>query len=153
VDALTLDHAPPKRSLFSISPINRRRWQNYKRNRRGYWAMWLFAVLFFISLFADTAPGISFSRPTRHLLCAPTNVQAEVLVPDPIPLDSIMAIAVADEEQAKREICRATLQGLSVDKDILVVPDFYRTTRLARTIQSGNRVSEISFDSGGRHGQ
>ncbi len=107
----------------------------------------------FISLFANTAPGITFTRPSRHLACAATNVQAEVLVPDPIPLDDITAIAVADEEQAKREICRATLQGLSIDKDILVVPDFYRTTGLARTIQSGNRVNEIIFDNGGCHGQ
>ena len=107
----------------------------------------------FISLFANTAPGISFTRPSRHLPCAATNVQAEVLVPDPIPLDEITAIAVADEEQARRETCRATLQGLSIDKDILVVPDFYRTTGLARTIQSGNRVNEVIFDNGGRHGQ
>jgi len=107
----------------------------------------------FISLFADTAPGISFSRPAGHLSCAPTNIQAEVLVPDPIPIDDITAIAVADEDQARREICRASLQGLSIDKDILVVPDFYQRQRLARTIQRGNRVNEIIFDNGGDHGQ
>ena len=38
---------------FALSPLNRRRWQNFKRNRRGYWAMWLFLVLFFVSLFAE----------------------------------------------------------------------------------------------------
>jgi len=30
-----------------------RRWENFKRNRRGYWALWLFLVLFFVSLFAE----------------------------------------------------------------------------------------------------
>src|SRR5437879_12232771 len=37
---------------FQPSPINRRRWQNFKANRRGYWSFWIFLVLFAISLFA-----------------------------------------------------------------------------------------------------
>jgi microcin C transport system permease protein len=47
------DAPPPKRGLFNLSPLNQRRWQNFKRNRRGYWAMWLFMVLFLVSLFAE----------------------------------------------------------------------------------------------------
>ena len=43
----------PKRRLFNVSPLNQRRWENFKRNRRGYWAMWLFMVLFVVSLFAE----------------------------------------------------------------------------------------------------
>jgi microcin C transport system permease protein len=43
----------PKRGLFNLSPLNKRRWQNFKRNRRGYWAMWIFMVLFIVSLFAE----------------------------------------------------------------------------------------------------
>lgn len=35
------------------SPINQRRWRNFKANRRGYFALWLFGVLFFVSLFAE----------------------------------------------------------------------------------------------------
>ena len=35
------------------SPLNRRRWQNFKANRRGYWSFWIFLVLFFVSLFAE----------------------------------------------------------------------------------------------------
>src|SRR6185295_4658681 len=42
-----------KRKLFNVSPLNQRRWQNFKRNRRGYWALWIFLVLFFVSLFAE----------------------------------------------------------------------------------------------------
>ena len=30
-----------------------RRWQNFKANRRGYWSLWVFLVLFVISLFAE----------------------------------------------------------------------------------------------------
>ena len=38
---------------FSLSPLNRRRWQNFKSNRRGFWSLWIFLILFFVSLFAE----------------------------------------------------------------------------------------------------
>ena len=44
---------PPSRRPLAPSPLNRRRWQNFKSNRRGYWSFWLFTALFFISLFAE----------------------------------------------------------------------------------------------------
>ena len=43
----------PERRWIEISPLNRRRWQNFKANRRGYWSLWIFLALFFISLFAE----------------------------------------------------------------------------------------------------
>jgi microcin C transport system permease protein len=44
---------PPSRHRIVISPLNKRRWENFKANRRGYWALWLFLVLFILSLFAE----------------------------------------------------------------------------------------------------
>ncbi|MDE2467713.1 MAG: ABC transporter permease, partial [Bradyrhizobium sp.] len=44
---------PMTHHRFSPSPLNRRRWQNFKSNRRGYWSLWIFLILFFISLFAE----------------------------------------------------------------------------------------------------
>jgi microcin C transport system permease protein len=44
---------PPEGRLIAISPINKRRWENFKANRRGYWSLWLFLALFVISLFAE----------------------------------------------------------------------------------------------------
>lgn len=44
---------PPSRHPLRLSPLNRRRWQNFKSNRRGYWSLWIFLILFFISLFAE----------------------------------------------------------------------------------------------------
>lgn len=38
---------------MALSPVNRRRWQNFKANRRGYAALWLFLTLFGISLFSE----------------------------------------------------------------------------------------------------
>ena len=43
----------PKRKFFSLSPLNQRRWRNFKKNRRALWSMWIFAVLFGLSLFAE----------------------------------------------------------------------------------------------------
>jgi|TARA_R110000787_G_scaffold79277_6_gene173350 microcin C transport system permease protein len=37
----------------ALSPLNQRRWRNFVRNRRAYWSLWIFAVLFGISLFAE----------------------------------------------------------------------------------------------------
>ncbi len=36
-----------------LSPINQRRWQNFKANRRGYWSLWIFSILFVLSLFTE----------------------------------------------------------------------------------------------------
>jgi microcin C transport system permease protein len=44
---------PPENRPLVMSPINRRRWQNFKSNRRGYWSLWIFLTLFIISLFAE----------------------------------------------------------------------------------------------------
>jgi len=38
---------------MALSPLNQRRWRNFTRNRRAYWSMWIFAVVFFLSLFAE----------------------------------------------------------------------------------------------------
>jgi len=43
----------PAPGRFALSPLNRRRWDNFKRNRRGYVSLWVFSVLFVISLFAE----------------------------------------------------------------------------------------------------
>ncbi len=36
-----------------VSPITRRRLENFRANRRGWWSMWIFLVLFIVSLFAE----------------------------------------------------------------------------------------------------
>ncbi|MEQ9177860.1 MAG: ABC transporter permease, partial [Nitratireductor sp.] len=45
------DAAAPRRGW--LSPLNQRRWQNFKANRRGYWSLWIFLVLFVLSMFAE----------------------------------------------------------------------------------------------------
>jgi microcin C transport system permease protein len=43
----------PPAGRFTLSPLNQRRWQNFKTNRRGYWSLWIFLVLFVVTLFAE----------------------------------------------------------------------------------------------------
>lgn len=37
----------------TLSPITQKRLTQFKANRRGYWSLWIFAVLFFVTLFAE----------------------------------------------------------------------------------------------------
>ena len=44
---------PPNVRRPRFSPLNQRRWRNFKANRRGYWSLWFFLVLFVLSLFSE----------------------------------------------------------------------------------------------------
>jgi microcin C transport system permease protein len=62
--------APPKKGL--LNPTNLRRWENFKANRRGYWSLWIFLVIFVLSLFAE------FIANDRPILAS---YKGEILVP------------------------------------------------------------------------
>ncbi len=52
------DAPPPvvpetRRGWFTLSPLNQRRWRNFRRNGRAYWSLMIFLVLFGLSLFAE----------------------------------------------------------------------------------------------------
>jgi len=36
-----------------LSPLNQRRLQNFRANRRAVWSLWIFSTLFILSLFAE----------------------------------------------------------------------------------------------------
>lgn len=38
---------------MALSPLNRRRWANFKANRRSFWSLWIFLAVFGLSLFAE----------------------------------------------------------------------------------------------------
>ena len=40
-------------ALIRLSPLNQRRWRNFRNNRRAFWSLVVFCVLFFLSLFAE----------------------------------------------------------------------------------------------------
>ena len=38
---------------MALSPLNQRRWRNFRRNGRAFWSLIIFSVLFGLSLFAE----------------------------------------------------------------------------------------------------
>ena len=38
---------------MALSPLNQRRWRNFKANRRAFWSLWIFLMLFGLSLVAE----------------------------------------------------------------------------------------------------
>ncbi len=44
--------SPPRRRPW-LSPLNRRRWRNFRHNRRAFWSLIIFSALFGLSLFAE----------------------------------------------------------------------------------------------------
>ncbi len=36
-----------------MSPLNQERWHRFRKNRRGYWSLWIFLALFAVSLVSD----------------------------------------------------------------------------------------------------
>jgi microcin C transport system permease protein len=63
---------PPRRTRFTLSPINKRRWANFKKNKRGAWSLVIFLVIFVLSLFAEF---IANDRPILAMY------KGELLVP------------------------------------------------------------------------
>lgn len=53
-----LDLPAPDRGW--LNPLNQRRWRNFKANRRALWSLWLFAILYGLTLFA---PFLANDRP------------------------------------------------------------------------------------------
>ena len=45
---------------MALSPLNQRRWRNFKKNRRAFWSLWIFMVLFTLSLFAEF---LAYNKP------------------------------------------------------------------------------------------
>lgn len=52
----------PEPPVGWISPLNRRRWRNFRANRRAFWSLWLFLILYGLTLFA---PLLANDRPLR----------------------------------------------------------------------------------------
>ena len=53
--AAAQNRTPPQTSALAdrLSPLNARRLHNFCANRRGFWSLWIFLVMFVLSLFAE----------------------------------------------------------------------------------------------------
>jgi microcin C transport system permease protein len=52
-DAAPLAPVLEQKGWIKLTPINQRRLNNFRANRRGTWAFWIFLILFFTTLFAE----------------------------------------------------------------------------------------------------
>ena len=52
MQAATSQNITPEKRPF-LSPLNQRRWSNFKKNRRGFYSLWIFLILFVLTLFAE----------------------------------------------------------------------------------------------------
>lgn len=97
------------------------------------------------SMFPSSARG--YPRKASQLLCSPTDIQAEVLVPGPIPLNQIIGMAMRSEEQVETELIRWETVGLKrPDIPIFIAPLLYSKIELRDRIWQGKRPDENFYD-------
>jgi hypothetical protein len=100
------------------------------------------------SMFAPRIQGAGgkvFTRRTTHLACSPTDMQAEVLVPGPIPIDAIQGMVMSTEKQAQTERARWDSLGLTPPGvPMMVAPDLFDKMSLTNHIWTGRRPIETS---------
>jgi hypothetical protein len=101
----------------------------------------------FEGMFAPSVAGShghTFVRSSRHLLCCPTDEQAELLIPDGIGLGAIIGVAVSSEEQARNEHTRMSLLGVPEGRfTFIVAPTLYDKRKLSQCIRAGRRPLEV----------
>jgi hypothetical protein len=106
----------------------------------------------FRAMFSGTVPGAygrTFIREKSHLMCSPTDDQAEVLVHDQIALHHIKGLVVSTETQARNELARCRLSGVDLGCIPLIVSSvFYEKQNLSSSIRRGERPWEAVFESG-----
>jgi len=108
----------------------------------------------FLGLFEDSvlgAYGNAYIRSAKHLPCCPTDEQAEVLVPDAIPLQDVLGVVVSSDTQARNELARFRHLQIRADQfPIIVSPTLFDKRALSRCIRSGSRPAETIWNGGGR---
>ena len=96
------------------------------------------------SLFANEVHGFqTYVRAPNHLVCSPTDDQAEIHVFERIRLSDIVGVGVRSIAQAKNEFARLKLAGHDPTVlNFLVVPDLFDAYGLSGYIRLGKRSPE-----------
>lgn len=104
----------------------------------------------FLSLYRDGVRGaydVVRSRTASHLRACPTDDQAEVLIKDRIALGDVIAVAVKDTAQAKRQRAKLRLAGLDPDLcRYMIAPVMFSKRSLSTAIRRGERPAETPFE-------
>lgn len=101
----------------------------------------------FDAMYAEAVAGARgrvYRRSATRPEAVPTDDQAEVLIPDVIPLSKLLAVAVRDRGQALLEQERLRQLNLRVPR-LVVAPMFYDAGRLSTLVAAGQRPEEELF--------
>ncbi|MFW2513879.1 DarT ssDNA thymidine ADP-ribosyltransferase family protein [Demequina sp. SO4-13] len=103
-----------------------------------------------LAMWKSPSPVGAYQRRTLHHPAVPTDLQAEVQVPGPVPVSAIRAIVVesaevADEQFRWLQLCDARPERF----EWRVAPLFFSRDGLAVAIQSGTPVAEIVYEPNG----
>jgi hypothetical protein len=95
----------------------------------------------FSALYAERVEGRV--REDDHPDWWPTDDQAEVLVPGPVPLSAIRAVIVEDEVQAELEAFRLKCVDVPIVPPFSVAPALFHSRQLSSAVRRGRRPSEL----------
>jgi hypothetical protein len=89
---------------------------------------------------------MGWSRGSGHHAQAATDLQAEALVPGPIPLSDVLSIVVPSAEAAGEEYARLDVASLAPDRlNWVVSPVMFDRGMLSLAIRNGRKVEETSW--------
>lgn len=95
-------------------------------------------------LFAPNVGGRA--RRTTHLKQCPTDLQAEVLVPGPIPMNEVIGMAMRTEQQVNTERVRWNVLGITEPTmPIFVAPTLYEKLSLRNHVWRGETPEEVRY--------
>jgi hypothetical protein len=101
----------------------------------------------FEGLFAPSLPQSNFTRAYAHRVDCPTDIQAEVLVPDRIDLEDFMGVAFQTADDAKQERERLRIGGIAATlPPFHVCPDFFDVDALRNIVRNGHQTIESKLN-------
>ncbi len=113
---------------------------NAARGRGAYLASGGDALL---DCYASPSRVGGWTRGPRHHPRAPTDLQAEALVPGPIELSHLLGIVVPSDAAAANEVDRLKLLAADADNVAwIVAPTFFRRDELSRRLRFGGEIEE-----------
>ena len=99
----------------------------------------------YLSMFPNASRG--YPRKATQLLCSPTDLQAEVLIPGPIPVGTIIGMAMKDERQVATELARWETLGIPKPEiPIFVAPVLFKKTEVRDHIWQGRKPIEKLYE-------
>jgi len=99
----------------------------------------------FDGLFSPKVHPSDYPRAALHRPDCPTDMQAEVLVPDRIDLHDIIGVATTSEAVARLELDRLRIGGVTAAPPFYICPDFFDVIALRNIVRNGRLTVETKL--------